>query len=140
MTRTIPPPIVPGMRRALALLVSLLVASVALAAIAAPAQARKKRPRQPRPAASAQAAIPSSIPGCANLASDMGRPVCEIANELGVPAAVFREAFSHVTPAARGTEPSDAQREANHRILLSALTPYGVTPATLDAVSDRYRL
>lgn len=83
--------------------------------------------------------IASTIPGCDNLATDRGRPVCEIADALGVPAAVFREAFSHVTPAARGTNPSDAQREANHQVLLSALAPYGVTAAQLDSVSDRFR-
>lgn len=70
----------------------------------------------------------------------MGRPVCEIAQALGVPAEVFREAFTHVTPAAPGTEPSESQREANHEALLSRLRPYGVTAQQLDAVSDRYRL
>lgn len=125
-----------------ALVAALLVMTTALAG---PADAKRKpRPHtSPRPAATAPATvreIPSTIPGCVNLATDKGRPVCEIAAALGVPAAVFREAFTHVTPAARGEEPSDEQREANHQALLSRLAPYGVTPALLDSVSDAYRL
>ncbi len=114
---------------------------VAMGALAAPAEAKRK-PRKPKPSTSAQQVtkIPSTIEGCFNLVTDKGRPVCEIANELGVPAEVFREAFTHVTPAAKGVEPSDAQREANHQALLSRLSPYGVTPALLDSVSDKYRL
>ena len=136
------------MRSLVRLVAVALVLSVGVVALASPASAKRK-PR-PKPAASAPARpvapsptasqIPSSVPGCSNLTSDMGRPVCEIARDLGVPAEVFREAFTHVTPAARGAEPSEAQREANHQALLSRLAPYGVTPQLLDEVSDRYRL
>lgn len=112
-----------------------LVLLVGMALVAAPAQARKK----PRPSAS-PARIASTVQGCFNLSTDMGRPVCEIASALGVPAEVFREAFTHVTPAAKGSEPTEVQREANHQALLSRLAPYGVTPQLLDAVSDKYRL
>lgn len=122
----------------------LSVAAIAVGALALPAEAaRKPKPKKsPRPVASAPAVveIQSSVPGCVNLSTDMGRPVCEIALALGVTAPVFREAFTHVTPAAKGAEPSDEQREANHQALLSRLTPYGVTPELLDRVSDTYRL
>ncbi|MFM1917614.1 MAG: hypothetical protein RJB01_1129 [Actinomycetota bacterium] len=120
------------------------VATIATTALAVPAEAaRKPKPKKsPRPAATAPAVveIASTVPGCMNLSTDMGRPVCEIALALGVPAGVFREAFTHVTPAAKGAEPSDEQREANHQALLTRLSPYGVTPELLDSVSDRYRL
>ena len=120
------------------------VAAIAVGALALPAEAaRKPKPKKsPRPVASAPAAVElqSSVPGCVNLSTDMGRPVCEIALALGVPAAVFREAFTHVTPAAKGAEPSEEQREANHQALLTRLSPYGVTAELLDRVSDRYRL
>lgn len=120
------------------------VTAIATAAMTVPAEAaRKPKPKKPpRPVATAPAVveIPSTVPNCVNLSTDMGRPVCEIALELGVPAAVFREAFTHVTPAAKGAEPSDEQREANHEALLSRLSPYGVTAQLLDSVSDRYRL
>jgi len=122
----------------------LSVTAIAVGALTVPAQAaRKPKPKKsPRPVATAPAVveIPSTVPGCLNLSTDMGRPVCEIALALGVPAPVFREAFTHVTPAAKGTEPSDEQREANHQALLSRLSPYGVTPELLDRVSDTYRL
>lgn len=122
----------------------LSVTAFVLGAFVVPAEAaRKPKPKKsPRPVATAPAVveIPSAVPGCVNLSTDMGRPVCEIALALGVPAAVFREAFTHVTPAAKGAEPSEAQREANHQALLSRLSPYGVTPELLDRVSDTYRL
>lgn len=137
-----------GPRMRLSRILALILAiAVGFAALAAPAEA-KRRPRpkaRPSPSATqvpaqAPGQVPSSVPGCVNLTTDMGRPVCEIARDLGVPAEVFREAFTHVTPAAKGAEPSDAQREANRQALLSRLSQYGVTPALLDQVSDRYRL
>src|SRR5689334_22362250 len=70
---------------------------------------------------------------------DHGRPVVLIANALGVKPEVFREAFSHVTPAAAGTEPKPEQVTRNKKALLSALAPYGVTNDLLDRVSDYYR-
>lgn len=111
---------------------------------------KKPAATKPRPSAKPTASAPASavpsvgriastVEGCFNLTTDMGRPVCEIARDLGVPAEVFRDAFTYVTPEPNGN-PSDAQREANHQALLTRLTPYGVTPQLLDQVSDRYRL
>ena len=132
------------MRRLAQVIAVLLAVALGLAMVAGTAEAKRKpKPKKPTPAVSAPATpggIPSTVAGCMNLTTDMGRPVCEIARDLGVPAEVFREAFTHVTPAAKGSEPSDAQREANHQALLSRLAPYGVTPQLLDQVSDRYRL
>ena len=132
------------MRLLARVIAALLAVALGLAMVAGTAEAKRKpKPKKPTPAVTAPAtpgAIPSTVPGCVNLTTDMGRPVCEIARDLGVPAEVFREAFTHVTPAAKGAEPSDAQREANHQALLSRLAPYGVTAQLLDQVSDRYRL
>jgi hypothetical protein len=70
---------------------------------------------------------------------DHGRPVVLIAAALGVPADVFREAFSHVKPAGAGQEPDPAQVQLNKQALLKALGPYGVTNDRLDTVSNYYR-
>jgi hypothetical protein len=72
-------------------------------------------------------------------ARDHGRPVILIANGLGVSPEVFREAFSHVSPAPGGTEPNLERVQKNKRALLNALSRYGVTNALLDRVSDYYR-
>jgi hypothetical protein len=77
--------------------------------------------------------------GHATDARDNGRPVRLIAAALGVPEAVFRDAFSKVTPAAGGSEPDPAQVQRNKAALLEALAPYGVTNERLDEVSDHYR-
>jgi hypothetical protein len=69
---------------------------------------------------------------------DGGRPVILIASALGVKAEVFRDAFSGVTPA-RGAGPSPAQAQANKKVLMSALSKYGVTNEYLDTVSNHYR-
>lgn len=70
---------------------------------------------------------------------DRGRPVVLIANALGVPPQVFRDAFSHVRPAQAGTEPEPRQVQANKAALMSALGKYGVTNERLDQVSNYYR-
>ena len=70
---------------------------------------------------------------------DRGRPVVLIAAALGVPADVFREAFSHVRPAPAGTAPDPRQVRDNKAALLDALGPYGITNERLDTVSDYYR-
>jgi hypothetical protein len=70
---------------------------------------------------------------------DKGRPVILIAAALGVPADVFREAFSHVKPAGAGQEPDPEQVRLNKKALLDALGPYGVTNERLDEVSNYYR-
>lgn len=67
---------------------------------------------------------------------DHGRPVEAVAKELGVTPEQFREAFKLVTPAKRGTEPTDAQRKHNREVLSQAL---GVSPEKLDQVMDKYR-
>jgi hypothetical protein len=69
---------------------------------------------------------------------DGGRPVVLIAAALGVKPAVFREAFSGVTPARDG-KPSPEQARANKAALLKVLKPHGVTNERLDEVSDYYR-
>jgi hypothetical protein len=70
---------------------------------------------------------------------DGGRPVVLIAAALNVPAEVFRETFTHVTPAAGGREPEPAQVRRNKEALLRGLEPHGVTNERLDAVSNFYR-
>jgi hypothetical protein len=70
---------------------------------------------------------------------DRGRPVVLIAAALGVPAAVFRDAFSHVHPAAAGEQPDPAQVRLNKDALMQRLAPYGVTNERLDEVSNYYR-
>jgi hypothetical protein len=70
---------------------------------------------------------------------DKGRPVVLVASALGVPEAVFREAFSKVTPAPAGSEPEPGQVDENKEALLSVLAPYGVTNDDLDRVSNHYR-
>lgn len=70
---------------------------------------------------------------------DGGRPVVLIASALGVPPEVFREAFSHVHPAAAGWEPNPVQVKLNKSALLGALGSYGITNDFLDTVSNYYR-
>ena len=70
---------------------------------------------------------------------DHGRPVVLIASALGVSPQVFRDAFSHVTPASGGRAPEPEQVHRNKDALLSALGKHGVTNERLDAVSDFYR-
>ncbi|MCW2570363.1 MAG: hypothetical protein JWO88_421 [Frankiales bacterium] len=72
-------------------------------------------------------------------ARDHGRPVVLVAAALGVPAEVFRTAFSGVTPAGAGQQPGAEQVGSNKAALLSVLAPYGVTNARLDEVSNLYR-
>jgi len=69
---------------------------------------------------------------------DNGRPVILVASALGVPAEVFRDAFSYVHPAQDG-EPDPEQVSQNKEALLSILGPYGVSNDRLDEVSDYYR-
>jgi hypothetical protein len=70
---------------------------------------------------------------------DNGRPVVLIAAALGVEPELFRDAFSVVRPAALGTAPEAERVIANKAVLLAALSPYGITNARLDAVSNHYR-
>ena len=71
---------------------------------------------------------------------DHGRPVVLVAGALGVPADVFRDAFSHVHPAgpnAGGPTPDEARQ--NKAALMAVLAPLGITNDRLDAVSNYYR-
>jgi hypothetical protein len=70
---------------------------------------------------------------------DRGRPVVLVAAGLGVPAEVFRQAFSKVHPAPAGQEPATAQVRLNKQALMESLSPYGVTDARLNEVSNFYR-
>ncbi len=70
---------------------------------------------------------------------DHGRPVVLVAGGLGVKPEVFREAFSHVTPAPGGREPDPRQVQENKQALLSRLGQFGVTNELLDRVSNYYR-
>jgi hypothetical protein len=67
---------------------------------------------------------------------DHGRPVEQIAHDLGVTPEQFREAFKKVKPAPHGERPTEAQREANRKVLSESL---GVSPEKLDEVMDKYR-
>lgn len=67
---------------------------------------------------------------------DHGRPVEDIARDLGVTPEQFREAFKKVRPAGPGERPTQAQRQANRKALSEAL---GVSPEKLDEVMDKYR-
>jgi len=70
---------------------------------------------------------------------DHGRPVVLVAAGLNVPAEVFRDAFSGVTPARGGAEPQPNQVRLNKQALLKVLAPHGVTNDQLDTVSNYYR-
>ncbi len=70
---------------------------------------------------------------------DGGRPVVLVTAALGVPTAVFRKAFSGVSPAGAGEEPDPEQVQRNKAALLAVIAPYGVTNERLDEVSNSYR-
>ena len=70
---------------------------------------------------------------------DHGRPVILIASALSVPPAVFRTAFSKVTPAHAGEAPDPKQVMLNKKALLDDLSLYGITNDFLDQVSNYYR-
>lgn len=67
---------------------------------------------------------------------DRGRPVAQVAKELGVTPEQFRAAFRKVRPARPGEQPTEAQRQANRKVLSESL---GVSPERLDQVMDKYR-
>jgi hypothetical protein len=106
-------------------------ATLALAAPSSPAATRTA-------ATTTQATVRISG-GHATDPRDNGRPVKLVAAALGVPAEVFRTAFSVVDPAAAGQAPDPPQVRANKAALLRVLAPYGVTNESLDAASDYYR-
>lgn len=67
---------------------------------------------------------------------DHGRPVAQVAKELGVTPEQFRAAFRKVHPAGPGRQPTEAQRRQNRKVLSESL---GVSPERLDEVMDKYR-
>ena len=69
---------------------------------------------------------------------DHGRPVALIAAALGVESEVFRQAFSNVNPSSIGP-PTPSRARDNKKVLMDALSKYGVTNDRLDEVSDFYR-
>jgi hypothetical protein len=94
--------------------------------------------------AQAQAPVADRIPviitgGHETEPRDHGRPDVLIAAALGVPTEVFREAFSHVTPAGPGRSPEPEEARRNKSALLRVLAPYGITNERLDEVSNFYR-
>ena len=62
-----------------------------------------------------------------------------IAAALGVPTQVFREAFSHVTPAGPGRSPEPEEARRNKAALMRVLGPYGITSERINEVSNYYR-
>jgi hypothetical protein len=71
---------------------------------------------------------------------DHGRPVVLIAAALKVTPQVFHDAFSKVHPAGPNAGgPTDAEARANKKVLLDALSKYGVTDERLNEVSNHYR-
>jgi hypothetical protein len=77
---------------------------------------------------------PTNPPGPED--DDHGRPVAQVAKELGVTPQQFRDAFKKVRPARAGEEPTHEQRQRNRKVLSEAL---GVSPERLDEVMDKYR-
>ncbi|MEO2013388.1 MAG: thermonuclease family protein [Fuerstiella sp.] len=69
---------------------------------------------------------------------DHGRPVSLIAAALGVESDVFRQAFSGVNPSSMGA-PSPMLARTNKKVLMDALSKYGVSNERLDQVSNYYR-
>src|ERR1700712_1137682 len=72
------------------------------------------------------------VGGLETVAGDNGRPIVLVAGLLGVAPAVFRTAFSGVTPADPALGPTTAEAQRNKSALLSVLSPYGITNAELD--------
>src|SRR5580700_3035865 len=58
---------------------------------------------------------------------DGGRPVGLIAAALGVKPEVFRDAFSHIHPAAPNVGPTGDEARKNKAALMEALGKYGIT-------------
>jgi hypothetical protein len=77
--------------------------------------------------------------GLQTVAGDNGRPIVLVAGLLGVDPAVFRTAFSGVTPADPDVGPTRTEAQQNKAALLSVLAPYGITNAELDSASNTYR-
>jgi hypothetical protein len=96
------------------------------------------------PAQSTASTDPTKVPvifagGHDTLGEDRGRPVILIAAALNVPPQVFHDAFTGVHPAKRDGGPTDAEARANKKVLMDALSPYGVTDERLNEVSNYYR-
>jgi hypothetical protein len=94
-------------------------------------------------------AIVALSPACAQspltatgvLRDDPHRPVDSISRDLGVSPEQFRDCFSNVNPAPRGSLPGSDEKHTNKAVLLGCLQK--ANPAIrndgLDRVMDRYR-
>jgi EF hand len=98
------------------------------------ALSRRPAARRPGGAVGGPPAPPPGGPSADN--EDHGRPVEQVARELGVTPEKFREVFRKVRPAGPGQQPTEAQRRRNRKVLSEGL---GVSPERLDEVMDKYR-
>jgi hypothetical protein len=121
-------------------------AALALASLGACTSASSASSRSSTTASSAtsgsstSSAITVSITGgLETVAGDNGRPIVLVAGLLGVPPAVFRKAFSGVTPADPSIGPTKAEAQRNKAALLAVLGLYGITNDELDHASNTYR-
>ena len=90
-------------------------------------------------AASTTSAGTVTLTGGYDLVSvDRGRPTFLYDGALGVPLGTYRRAFAKVNPAA-DHDPSSAQQQANHALIMAVLAPYGITGQQLDRVANYYR-
>jgi EF hand len=99
---------------------------------------RRPSPRRPGgpPGGDPPGPPPGGPGGPAPDDEDHGRPVEQVARELGVTPEKFREVFRNVRPAGPGRQPTEAQRQRNRKVLSEGL---GVSPERLDEVMDKYR-
>ncbi len=85
------------------------------------------------------ATVAATVNGGFDLESaDLGRPTYLYDAMLGVPKGTYREAFAGVTPA-KDHAPTEAEEQANKRVLLGVLGRYGITDAQLNPVANYYR-
>jgi hypothetical protein len=75
------------------------------------------------------------------LRDDPRRPVDAISRDLRVTPEQFRDCFSNVIPAPKGSLPGSDEKRANKAVLLGCLQKSNpaITNDSLDQVMDRYR-
>jgi len=83
----------------------------------------------------------SSLTATGVLRDDPHRPVNSISQDLGVTPDQFRDCFSNVNPARRGSMPEGDQKHDNKSVLLNCLQKANssITNFSLDQAMDRYR-